>query len=179
MSLSDELASLLGLSSAKGAILASVLAKAPHLARLSDFTATEPHLEKTQELLSVYSPQSSQDILVNKAQFAPVGDPLPRTIWRKILLDSFVDFEKLFAAMDKGYDHHNDPKDFGNGYALVKKDQAFSKRLLCTEADWTRVFGAWSAGVAFFFPHREAELCDYRTIDLSKSQEAWGLLHLR
>jgi hypothetical protein len=59
MSLSDELASLLGLSGAKGAIPASVLAKAPHLARLSDFMATDPHLEKTQELLSVYSPQSS------------------------------------------------------------------------------------------------------------------------
>jgi hypothetical protein len=129
-SLTDELASLLGLSSAKGAIPASVLAKAPHLSKLSDSTATDPHLEKTQDLLSVYSPQSSQDILVNKAQFAPVGDPLPRTIWRKVLLDLFVDFEKLFASMDKGYDHHDDPKDFGAGYALVKKDQAFSKRPL-------------------------------------------------
>jgi hypothetical protein len=118
-SLSDALASLLGLSSAKGTIPASVLAKAPHLSKLSDPTATDPHLEKTQELLSVYSPQTSQDILVNKAQFAPVGDPLPRTIWRKILLDLFVDFEKLFASMDKGYDHHDDPKDFGAGYALV------------------------------------------------------------
>jgi hypothetical protein len=163
-SLSDELAGLLGLSSTKGAIPASVLAKAPHLAKLCDPTATDPHLEKTQDLLSVYSPQNSQDILVNKAQFAPVGDPLPRTIWRKILLDLFVDFEKLFASMDRGYDHHDDPKDFGAGYALVKKDQAFSKRPLRTEADWIRVFGAWSSGVVFFFPHRDAELRDYRTI---------------
>ena len=45
--------------------------------------------------------------------------------------------------MDKGYDHHNDPKDFRAGYALVKKDQAFSKRPLQTEADWIQVFGAW------------------------------------
>jgi hypothetical protein len=163
-SLSDELANLLGLSSVKGAIPASVLTKAPHLSKLSDSMATDPHLEKTQDLLSVYSLQSSQDILVNKAQFAPVGDPLPPTIWHKVLLDLFVDFEKLFASMDKGYDHHDDPKDFGAGYALVKKDQAFSKRPLQTEADWIRVFGAWSAGVAFFFPHREVELRDYRLI---------------
>jgi hypothetical protein len=163
-SLSDELANLLGLSGSTGAIPASVLAKAPHLSKLSDPTATDPHLEKTQDLLSVYSPQSSQDILVNKAQFAPVGDPLSRTIWRKILLDLFIDFEKLFASMDKGYDHHDEPKDFGAGYALVKKDQAFSKRPLRTEADWIWVFGAWSAGVAFFFPHRDTELRDYRTI---------------
>lgn len=128
--ISDEIANLLGISGAKGAIPASVLAKAPHLSKLSDPTATDPHLEKTQDLLSVYSPQSSQDILVNKAQFAPVGDPLPRSIWRKILLNHFVDFEKLFASMDKGYDHHDDPKDFGGGFALVKKDQAFSKHPL-------------------------------------------------
>jgi hypothetical protein len=163
-SLSDELANLFGLSNAKGAIPASVLAKAPHLSKLSDSSTTDPHLEKTQDLLSVYSPQTSQDILVSKAQFAPVGDPLPRTIWRKILLDHFIDFEKLFASMDKGYDHHDDPKDFGAGYALVKKDQAFSKRPLRTEADWIRVFSAWCAGVAFFFPHREAELRDYQSI---------------
>jgi hypothetical protein len=37
--------------------------------------------------------------------------------------------------MDKGYNHYNDPKDFGAGYTLVKKDQAFSKWLLQTEAD--------------------------------------------
>jgi hypothetical protein len=163
-SLSDELASLLGLPSAKGAIPASVLAKVPHLAKLCDPSTTDSHLEKTQDLLSVYSPQNSQDILVNKAQFAPVDDPLPRTIWRKILLDVFVDFEKLFASMDKGYDHHDDPKDFGAGYALVKKDQAFSKRPLRTEADWIWVSGAWSLGMAFFFPHHDAELRDYRTI---------------
>jgi hypothetical protein len=138
--------------------------KAPHLARLSDHTAMDSHLESTQELLSVYSPQTAQDILVNKAQFAPVRDPLPRTIWRKILLDHFVDFKKLFTSMDKGYDHHNDPKDFGAGYALVKKDQAFSKWPLHTEADWTQVFSAWSAGVVFFFPHWDTELQDYRTI---------------
>ena len=177
-SLSDELANLLGLPSSKGAIPSSVLAKAPHLAKLSDPTASDPHLEKTQDLLSVYCPQHSQDILVNKAQFAPVGDPLPRTIWRKILLDSFVDFKKLFASMDKGYDHHDDPKDFGAGYALVKKDQAFSKRPLHTEADWMRVFTAWSAGVVFFFPHRDAELREYRTIvmDLFRAAPANPLI---
>lgn len=66
--------------------------------------------------------------------------------------------------MDMGYDHHDDLKDFGAGYALVKKDQAFSKRALRTEADWIRVFGAWASGVAFFFPHREAELRNYWAI---------------
>jgi hypothetical protein len=143
-SLSDEIANLLGLSNIKRGILASVLAKAPHMSKLSDPMVTNPHLEKTQDSLLVYSPQNSQDILVNKTQFAPVGDPLPCTIWHKILLDHFVDFEKLFASMDKGYNHHDNPKDFGAGYALVKEDQAFSKHPLCTEA---------RIGFAFFFSH--------------------------
>jgi hypothetical protein len=122
-SLSDELSTLLGLSPGKGVIPASVLAKAPHLAELSAPVASDSHLEKTQELLSVFSPQHVQDILVNEAQFALVRDPLPQTFWRKILLDAYVDFEKLFASMDKGYDHHDDPKDFGVGYALVKRSK--------------------------------------------------------
>ena len=162
--LSDDIADLLGISTTKGSIPASVLAKAPHLSKLSDSTKSDPHLERTQELVTVFSPQSVQDVLVNKAQFAPVSDPLPCTIWHKILIDHFVDFEKLFASMDRGYDHHDDPKDFGAGYALVKKDQAFTKRPLQTEAEWTRVFGAWSAGVVFFFPHRNDELGNYRSI---------------
>jgi hypothetical protein len=66
--------------------------------------------------------------------------------------------------MDKGYDHHDDLKDFGAGYVLVKKDQAFSKRPLWTEADWIRVFGAWSAGVVIFFPHLDVELQGYQAI---------------
>jgi hypothetical protein len=125
-SLSDEIANLLGLANSKGAIPVSILTKAPHLSKLMDPLATDPHLKKTQELLMVYSLQTSQDILVNKAQFTPVSDPLPCTIWCKILLDHFINFKKLFALMDKGYDHHDNPKDFRAGYALVKKDQAFS-----------------------------------------------------
>ena len=135
-----------------------MLAKAPHLAKLSAPVVSDPHLEKTQELLSIFSPQNIQDILVNKVQFSLVRDPLPQTFWCKILLDSYIDFEKLFASMEKGYDHHDDLKDFGVGYALVKKDQAFSKCLVHTEADWIRVFSAWSLGMAFFFPHREDKL---------------------
>ncbi|KAF8233294.1 hypothetical protein L208DRAFT_1557284 [Tricholoma matsutake] len=164
--------SLLGLSGSKGAIPASVLMKVLHLSKLSNLTTTDPHLEKTQDLLLVYSPQSFQDILVNKAQFAPVGNPLPCTIWCKILLNLFIDFEKLFASMDKGYDHHDEPKDFGAGYVLVKKDQAFSKCLLWTEADWIRVFGAWLVGVAFFLPHQDTELWDYQTFVMDLFQAA-------
>jgi len=79
-------------------------------------------------------------------------------------VDHFVDFEKLFTSMDKGYNHHDDPWDFGAGYALVKKDQAFTKHPLRTEVDWTRVFAAWSTGVGFLFLHQDKELRGYHSI---------------
>jgi len=169
--LSNEITDLLGILVTKGSIPASVLAKA-HLSKLSDLTRTGPHLEKTQELLSVYSPQSVQDILVSKVQFALVSDPLPHTVWHKILMDHFVNFEKLFASMDKGYDHHNNPRDFGAGYALVKKDQAFTKHPLHTEVDWTHIFATWSARVPFLFPHQNEELRGYQSIVMNLFQVA-------
>ena len=49
--------------------------------------------------------------------------------------------------MEPGYDHHDEPKDFHGGFALVKKDQAVAKKPVVTEADWTRVFGTWAVGV--------------------------------
>lgn len=68
--------------------------------------------------------QAVQDVLVSKAQFAPVFDPLPRTIWRKIILDQFVHFQNLFALMENNL--HDDPRDFGAGSGLVKKERAVS-----------------------------------------------------
>jgi hypothetical protein len=74
--------------------------------------------------------------------------------------------------MDKGYDHHDKLKDFGASYALVKKDQAFSKCPLQIEADLIWVFSTWSAGVACFFPHQDTELWDYQTIVIDLFQAA-------
>jgi hypothetical protein len=160
--LADEVANFLGILNTKGAIPAAVLAKAPHLANLAHSARADVHLEKTQELLAVFSPQATQEALITKAQFASVGVPLPWTIWCKIILDHFIDFEKLFVSMEKGYDHHDNPKDFRAGYVLVKKEQAFTKLKLRSEADWLQVFNAWAAGMSYFFCHRENELQVYQ-----------------
>lgn len=45
-----------------------------------------------------------------------------------------------------------------------RQEQTFTKRALRSEADWIRVFGAWSAGVTFFFHHRTEELWIYKSI---------------
>ena len=55
---------------------------------------------------------------------------------------------------------------------LVKKDQAFSKCLLHTEANWIQVFSTWSSSMAFFFPHCKAELQEYQMIVVDLFQAA-------
>lgn len=134
--LSDDLSELLGLSQSTSAIPSSVLAAAPHLSKLTAIAKSDPHLEATHKLRSLFAPDKVQDTIVVQAQLAPVTEPLPHSIWRKIVLDQYVDFEKLFASMDRGYNHLDDPKDFGGGFTLVKKEQTYSKRALHTEADW-------------------------------------------
>lgn len=158
--LANEVADFLGIPNTKGAIPAVVLAKAPHLADLLLLAQADVHLENAQELLAVFSPPATQEALVTKAQFTV---PLPQTIWCKIILDHFVDFEKLFMSMEKGYNHHDNSKDFGTGYVLIKKEQAFTKLKLHSEADWLQVFNTWAAGTSYFFCHRENELQVYRS----------------
>ena len=75
--ISDEIANLLGLPSAKGTLPVSVLATALHLTELSIASAADPHLESTQKLVLIFSPQAIQDTLVSKAFFTSVHVPLP------------------------------------------------------------------------------------------------------
>ena len=158
----DDLAKLLGVErSAPQSLPASVLALAPHLAELSTSAISDPHIEETWKLRQAIGMDKTIDSLINLMQVQPLADPIPRSIWRSIVQDHYVDFEKLFASMDKGYDHNDEPRDFGGGYALVKKEQATAKRSLRSESDWARVFGAWSSAVVLVYRHRSSELQAY------------------
>jgi hypothetical protein len=50
--------------------------------------------------------------------------------------DDFVDFEKLHASMDHGYDHKDEPKALTDDLAIIKKDQAYVKHPVNSEAEW-------------------------------------------
>jgi hypothetical protein len=88
--------------------------------------------------------------------------PIPRGLWKDIIQDRFVNFEKLFASMDVGYDHSEVPKDFHAGFVLVKKDQLVAKKALKSDGDWMRVFGAWETAVGLIYTHRVHELQRYK-----------------
>jgi hypothetical protein len=161
----QQLALLLGLNttSSGSSLPASVLAAAPHLAKLSSSTS-DAHLDSTWKLRQAYSGDKAIDTIIDIMQRQQLEELIPRSIWKEIVQDRFINFQKLFAAMEPGYDHHDEPKDFHGGFALVKRDQALARKPVVTEADWTRVFGAWAVGVWLVYPHREEELQGYRRI---------------
>ena len=106
---------------------ATVLALAPHLAELLNSTISDPYIKETWKLQQAIGTDKTIDSLVNLMQVQLLADPIPHSIWHLVIQDHFVDFKKLFASMNKGYDHNDEPRDFGGGYALVKKGQASAK----------------------------------------------------
>ncbi|KAJ3764831.1 hypothetical protein FB446DRAFT_656076, partial [Lentinula raphanica] len=88
-------------------------------------------------------------------------EPLPRTIWRLIIKDEYVSFEKLLAGIDPAYDHQDEGRDFGGGYTLVKTDHLSAKKPVVSESDWNRAFDAWKNGVLQAYPHCADELSNY------------------
>jgi len=141
---------------------ASVLEAAPHLKELGAHTFDDPHLGCTWRLRRAYGKEI--DGVVDGMCGQEVAQPLPRSIWKSIAEDRYVDFEKLFAAMDPGYDPNDIPRDFAGGFALVKKETVSAKRSIHTESEWNRVFAAWKDGVSILYPHRGSELCGYLRI---------------
>ena len=120
----------------------------------------DPHLQTTWRLRRVF--QGDVEGVIDGMRGQNISQPLPRSIWKLIIEDRHVNFTMLFASMDPQYDPNDDPKDFGGGFALVKKDHLSSKRAVNTESDWIRIFTAWESGVTLLYPHRKDELSGYR-----------------
>lgn len=162
----EQLAAIFNISTpttASGSLSGTLLSQAPHLAKLAA-SSGDSHLDETWKLRQLFTTEKAIDAIVDIMQQQKLDEPIPRSIWREIVQDRFVNFEKLYASMDLGYDHQDELKDFPGGYAIVKKDQASAKRPIQTEAEWIRVFGAWIEGVGLLYPHRVTELQEYRKV---------------
>ena len=161
----EDLAAIFGIAKPSSSVELpqAVLDAAPHLAKLLE-TSGDSHIDKTWELRSLYGSESVTKAMVNLMQKRHIDEPIPRSIWREIILDSYVDFEKLYASMHPGYNHQDEPKDFAGEFALIRKDHSTAKKPLVHEAEWIRVFGAWEVGVLEVYPHRALELQGYRRI---------------
>lgn len=125
----------------------SVLDVAPHLARLQSNVIADPHIGETWKLRREYAKGRIVEALINLGQFQPLKDPISRAIWKLVILDHYVDFEKLYATLDRRFDHQG---------------EVMANHPVRSESDWTRVFDAWMAAVLVFYPHRSGELASYR-----------------
>ena len=95
-----RLAELLGESepSAPSGFPVLVLEAAPHLKELSNHTFDDLHLGSTWRLRQAY--EKEVDRVVDGMRGQDTAQPLSRSIWKSIIEDCYVDFEKLFASMD-------------------------------------------------------------------------------
>ncbi|KAG5221141.1 hypothetical protein IMY05_C4463000500 [Salix suchowensis] len=122
-------------SQSSGAIPSSVLDAAPHLAKLvSDLS--DSHLEATWKLREAYATDKAIDSIIDLLQRQHMHEPIARSIWRDIIQDRYVNFEKLYVSILPGYDHHDEAKEFVSGYAIIKKDSVNVCHPLSDEADW-------------------------------------------
>ncbi|KAF8891923.1 hypothetical protein CPB84DRAFT_1816247 [Gymnopilus junonius] len=149
----DDIAHLLDASHpATLSLPSSLLAVAPHLKDLSE----------TWKLQHALTAERMLDTLISLLQLQHLPDPIPQSIWKDITKDAFIDFEKLHASMDQGYNHDDKAKEFVGGFSLVKKDQVSAKKPIRTESEWIHVFSAWSTGVILVYFHCADELEGYR-----------------
>jgi hypothetical protein len=142
----------------------SVLAVAPHLADDEDTVFEDPYLGETQKCKIAYSSQKPFENLIIKAQGRKMREPVANSIWRLVILDKYVDFEKLYATLEPGYNPNDEAKDLNDKFTLVEKKSVSSKRSVFTEAEWMRLYDIWVDAVLHFYPHRRAEFVSYREL---------------
>jgi hypothetical protein len=148
--------------STSGSIPFLIVAAAPHLGRLVAQVKSNPHLNETRKLWNAFNKtEQAWDALVKNSQLFALVEPLPCSIWKKIVQDDFVDFKQLYVSMERGYDHRDKLKTLVEGFAIVKKDQVMARRPVYSEAEWICVFSTLEAGVGLLFPHCVPELQSY------------------
>jgi hypothetical protein len=145
----------------------SVLAIAPHLAEDGNTVFEDPYLGETQNYKIAYTNQKPFENLIIRAQGRKVQEPVANSIWRLVILDKYVDFEKLYATLDPSYNPNDEAKELNDKFTLLEKNSISSKRSVLTEAEWMCLYDIWVGAVLHFYPHRKAELSSYRELIIS------------
>jgi hypothetical protein len=154
-------------SSGSTSLSKSVLDLAPHLAEDQDTVFEDPYLSETQKFKTAYASQKPFENLIIRAQGRKVLEPIANSIWKLVILDKYVDFEKLYVTLDPGYNPNDEARDLNEKFTLLEKNSISSKRPVVMESEWLRLFDIWSNAVLHFYPHRRTELTSYRELIVS------------
>ena len=151
-------------SSSPSSLSKSLLAIAPHLADDNDSVFNDPYLNETQKYKMAYAGHKPFENLIIKAQSRKVQEPVANSIWKLVILDKYVNFEKLYATLDPDYNPNDEAKELNDKFTLLEKNSISSKRSVATEAEWMQLFDIWASATLHFYPHRRAELTSYREL---------------
>jgi hypothetical protein len=149
-----------GLTKCQG-VSQALLLGIPRLKKIKT-QSSDPILAETWRIRRLVGSERSIDPFIEILQQDPLDDPIPISLRRDIVYDKKVNFEKLFATMEPGYDHSEERKDLVGEYAVFKKGEISKKKPIIFEIDWCRVFDAWRAAVLVVYEHRSSELDFYR-----------------
>jgi hypothetical protein len=140
----------------------SLLEAAPHLALLTASVPMPSYVQKTWNLRLQFSQDTNVDVVVSLLSAQAFSDPLPQSLLRLIIKDKYVDFDKIHAALNGFNFFHDESKDFGSEFKLVRKEHSIRSLPVTSESQWLRVFEAWLAPLLKIYPHRQDELSFYK-----------------
>ena len=56
-------------------------------------------------------------------------------LWRLVILDKYVNFEKLYVTLDPSYNPNDKAKDLNERFTLLEKNSVSSKHAVLTKAE--------------------------------------------
>ena len=114
-------------TSSSSSLSKSVIAVAPHLADDQDSVFDDAYLNETLKCKSAFANQKPFENLIIKAQGRRVLEPIANSIWKLVILDKYVDFEKLYATLDPGYNPNDEAKEINEKFTLLEKNSISSR----------------------------------------------------
>jgi hypothetical protein len=135
---------------------AALIAEAPHLEGLvAVAAAVDPYLKETFRLRRLFENEKNREEVVELLTRQNLTAPYPKAIWRDIVQDRMVSFERVNEA-------------FGREFTLIGNQYVLAIEPLRTKTQWLFAYLAWAAAVLLVYPHRSSELNNFRDIILNK-----------
>ncbi|KAJ8085819.1 hypothetical protein PM082_004637 [Marasmius tenuissimus] len=154
------------------AFLSSIIPKHSHFGlppglaldrgELDQLVNIDPHIAQTNTIRLRYVQDKSElELALHRVRNLQLTDPVPHSVWKDILLDRYVNFDKLNHALQPRYNHSDEPKLELGDLVISDKSRIAARKPIGNVSDWNRVFGAWAEAVSAVYPHRRAELRAY------------------
>lgn len=117
--------------------------------------------QRTQYLQSIYSLNKRQALVSLHSKYT--RPPLHRTLWETVLLNDFLDFDRLNFESETLLSTQTSKFSIGDGVSIEigGGDEKRTKKV-SDFGSWSILYDKWARAVVFAYPHRSPELDFYR-----------------